>query len=83
DNTLRCGHRAPDEVMTMVDSGVSFQNPGFDVERTVRISLSDPDRASSEEFGDGSPLAGVTALCFAACRRRSISLRCRQVDHGV
>ena len=54
DDTLTCGHKLPDEVMTMVDNKVRFDNPNFDVKSEYRVVLSSPNRATDEQGNIGT-----------------------------
>jgi cathepsin C len=54
DDTLTCGHKLPDEVMTMVDNKVRFDSPHFDVSSTMRVTLESPNVATDEQGNKGT-----------------------------
>jgi len=49
-----CGHHAPDKVMTMVNEKVDPENPPFEVQETVQITLSDPNIATNSNGKKGT-----------------------------
>ena len=49
DDTLTCGHKLPDSVMTMVDNRVRFKNPNFKVSHDYKITLSEPNVATDSK----------------------------------
>lgn len=57
DSSLTCGHDVPDRVMTMVDSENGFENPGFEVESTMRVVLTDPATATAQDGTTGARAA--------------------------
>lgn len=53
DSSLRCGHDMPDRVMTMPNSNNGFDNPGFEVQSTIKVALTEPDKATDEAGNRG------------------------------
>ena len=54
DDTLTCGHKLPDSVMTMVDSKVRYATPNFEVDTEYKLTLSSPDTAVDDKGNKGS-----------------------------
>ena len=54
DDTLTCGHKLPDSVMTMVDNRVRFKNPNFKVSHDYKITLSEPNIATDSNGAKGT-----------------------------
>jgi cathepsin C len=54
DDTLTCGHKLPDSVMTMVDNHVRYDTPNFDVDKEYKVTLSNPNIATDEEGHKGT-----------------------------
>ena len=54
DDTLTCGHKLPDSVMTMVDNRVRFKNPNFKVSHDYKITLSEPNIATDSKGNKGT-----------------------------
>ena len=54
DDTLTCGHKLPDSVMTMVDNRIRFKNPNFKVSHDYKITLSEPNIATDAKGNKGT-----------------------------
>ena len=54
DDTLTCGHKLPDAVMTMVDNRVRFDNPNFKVTKDYEVVLSEPNVATDAKGNKGT-----------------------------
>lgn len=65
DSSLKCGHDVPDRVMTMVESENGFENPGFEVESTTRVVLTDPTKATAQDGATGAYAAATWAVPHA------------------
>ena len=54
DDTLTCGHKLPDEVMTMVDQKVRYKSPNFSVDSEYKVTLTNPNIATDEKGNKGT-----------------------------
>lgn len=54
DDTLTCGHKLPDAVMTMVNDRVRFDSPNFKVANEYRVTLSEPNVATDDKGNKGT-----------------------------
>ena len=54
DDTLTCGHKLPDAVMTMVDNRVRFDNPNFKVSKDYEVTLTEPNVATDAKGNKGT-----------------------------
>jgi cathepsin C len=54
DDTLTCGHKLPDSVMTMVDNRVRFDHPNFKTTHDYEVILSEPNVATDGKGNKGT-----------------------------
>jgi cathepsin C len=54
DDTLTCGHKLPDSVMTMVDKKVRYDTPNFNIDTNYKVTLSNPNIATDDNGNKGT-----------------------------